>query len=120
MFCWVYRPQFFIRTADVTGSVKLPEGTEMVMPGDTVSLTIDVSFARAPFVACHSGTLVLTSLHAGFGPHREKEGRDACFARRPCTDRRLEESLFRCECFARPRPGVLSEVTPVPLLCVRV
>ena len=37
------RPQFFIRTADITGSVKLPEGTEMVMPGDTVSLTIDVS-----------------------------------------------------------------------------
>ncbi|CAM9777473.1 unnamed protein product [Ascophyllum nodosum] len=37
-----YRPQFFVRTADVTGSVKLPEGTEMVMPGDTVSLTIDL------------------------------------------------------------------------------
>lgn len=37
------RPQFFVRTADVTGSVQLPEGTEMVMPGDTVSLTIDVS-----------------------------------------------------------------------------
>lgn len=34
-----------MRTADVTGSVKLPEGTEMVMPGDTVSLTIDVSWA---------------------------------------------------------------------------
>lgn len=32
-----------MRTADVTGSVQLPEGTEMVMPGDTVSLTIDVS-----------------------------------------------------------------------------
>eukprot|EP00903_Cladosiphon_okamuranus_P007827 g7573.t1 len=37
-----YRPQFFVRTADVTGSVQLPEGTEMVMPGDTVSLTIDL------------------------------------------------------------------------------
>lgn len=37
------RPQFFVRTADVTGSVQLPEGTEMVMPGDTVSLKIDVS-----------------------------------------------------------------------------
>ena len=33
-----YRPQFFIGTADVTGSVKLPEGTEMVMPGDNVEL----------------------------------------------------------------------------------
>lgn len=37
------RPQFFVRTADITGSVQLPAGTEMVMPGDTVSLTIDVS-----------------------------------------------------------------------------
>lgn len=37
-----YRPQFYIRTADVTGSVKLPEGKEMVMPGDntTVSVTL--------------------------------------------------------------------------------
>ena len=37
-----YRPQFFIRTADVTGAVTLPEGTEMVMPGDNASLTIDL------------------------------------------------------------------------------
>lgn len=44
VFYFVSRPQFFVRTADVTGSVKLPDGTEMVMPGDTVSLTIDVSF----------------------------------------------------------------------------
>ena len=35
-----YRPQFYIRTADVTGEVTLPEGTEMVMPGDTVNLKI--------------------------------------------------------------------------------
>jgi len=35
-----YKPQFYIRTTDVTGEVVLPEGTEMVMPGDTVSLTI--------------------------------------------------------------------------------
>jgi len=34
-----YRPQFFIRTTDVTGSVELPEGTEMVMPGDNVEFT---------------------------------------------------------------------------------
>lgn len=46
----VYRPQFFVRTADVTGSVKLPEGTEMVMPGDTVSLTINVSIVACLFV----------------------------------------------------------------------
>ncbi len=35
-----YKPQFYIRTTDVTGEVTLPEGTEMVMPGDTVSLKI--------------------------------------------------------------------------------
>jgi elongation factor Tu len=35
-----YRPQFYFRTTDVTGEVKLPEGTEMVMPGDNVSLDI--------------------------------------------------------------------------------
>ena len=33
-----YRPQFYFRTTDVTGSAKLPEGTEMVMPGDNVNL----------------------------------------------------------------------------------
>ena len=35
-----YKPQFYIRTTDVTGEVELPEGTEMVMPGDTVNLKI--------------------------------------------------------------------------------
>jgi elongation factor Tu len=35
-----YRPQFYFRTTDVTGEVVLPEGTEMVMPGDNVSLTV--------------------------------------------------------------------------------
>lgn len=35
-----YKPQFYIRTTDVTGEVILPEGTEMVMPGDTVKLTV--------------------------------------------------------------------------------
>ncbi|MDQ5976663.1 MAG: elongation factor Tu, partial [Patescibacteria group bacterium] len=35
-----YKPQFYIRTTDVTGEVTLPEGTEMVMPGDTVRLVI--------------------------------------------------------------------------------
>ena len=35
-----YKPQFYIRTTDVTGEVTLPQGTEMVMPGDTVNLTI--------------------------------------------------------------------------------
>jgi elongation factor Tu len=35
-----YRPQFYFRTTDVTGSVKLPEGTEMVMPGDNVKMEV--------------------------------------------------------------------------------
>ena len=35
-----YKPQFYIRTTDVTGEVELPEGTEMVMPGDTVNLKV--------------------------------------------------------------------------------
>jgi len=35
-----YRPQFYFRTTDVTGVVELPEGTEMVMPGDNVSMDV--------------------------------------------------------------------------------
>jgi elongation factor Tu len=35
-----YRPQFYFRTTDVTGSVELPSGTEMVMPGDNVKITV--------------------------------------------------------------------------------
>ena len=37
-----YKPQFYFRTTDVTGSVELPEGTEMVMPGDNVSMKVDL------------------------------------------------------------------------------
>ncbi len=37
-----YRPQFYFRTTDVTGSIKLPEGTEMIMPGDNVSLEAEL------------------------------------------------------------------------------
>src|SRR4029078_4267889 len=37
-----YRPQFYFRTTDVTGSVKLPEGTEMVMPGDNTTMTVEL------------------------------------------------------------------------------
>ena len=42
-----YRPQFYVRTTDVTGSIKLPEGTEMVMPGDSVSLEVELIAAIA-------------------------------------------------------------------------
>jgi len=37
-----YRPQFYFRTTDVTGSVTLPEGVEMVMPGDNVKITVEL------------------------------------------------------------------------------
>ncbi len=47
-----YRPQFYVRTTDVTGSISLPEGTEMVMPGDNVELTVELV---AP-VALEQGT----------------------------------------------------------------
>jgi elongation factor Tu len=37
-----YRPQFYFRTTDVTGTVELPEGTEMVMPGDNISMVVNL------------------------------------------------------------------------------
>jgi len=37
-----YRPQFYLRTTDVTGSIKLPEGVEMVMPGDNVNMDVEL------------------------------------------------------------------------------
>jgi elongation factor Tu len=37
-----YRPQFYFRTTDVTGSLDLPEGVEMVMPGDNVEITVQL------------------------------------------------------------------------------
>ena len=37
-----YRPQFYFRTTDVTGVVSLPEGTEMVMPGDNVTMDVEL------------------------------------------------------------------------------
>jgi len=46
-----YRPQFYIRTTDVTGEVILPEGTEMIMPGDNTKLTIHLIIP----VACEEG-----------------------------------------------------------------
>ena len=37
-----YRPQFYFRTTDVTGTIRLPEGVEMVMPGDNVNLEVEL------------------------------------------------------------------------------
>lgn len=46
-----YRPQFYLRTLDVTGEIMLPEGVEMVMPGDNVTITVDLIYP----VACNVG-----------------------------------------------------------------
>jgi elongation factor Tu len=46
-----YRPQFYMRTTDVTGSIKLPEGVEMVMPGDNVNMVVELIQP----VACEEG-----------------------------------------------------------------
>jgi elongation factor Tu len=46
-----YRPQFYIRTLDVTGEITLPTGTEMVMPGDNVTISIELIYP----VACSEG-----------------------------------------------------------------
>ena len=37
-----YRPQFYVRTTDVTGNIALPDGIEMVMPGDNLTITVDL------------------------------------------------------------------------------
>ncbi len=42
-----YRPQFYFRTTDVTGVIELPEGTEMVMPGDNVTITVELIYPVA-------------------------------------------------------------------------
>ncbi len=42
-----YRPQFYVRTTDVTGTINLPEGVEMVMPGDNLTVTVDLHQAIA-------------------------------------------------------------------------
>ncbi len=42
-----YRPQFYLRTLDVTGEIALPEGTEMVMPGDNVTITVNLIYPVA-------------------------------------------------------------------------
>jgi len=42
-----YRPQFYIRTTDVTGTIALPEGVEMVMPGDNITMTVELIVAVA-------------------------------------------------------------------------
>ena len=58
-----YRPQFYLRTMDVTGEITLPEGTEMVMPGDNVTITVELLTPVAcsvglRFAICEGGRTV--------------------------------------------------------------
>jgi len=48
-----YRPQFYIRTTDVTGAIKLPEGVEMVMPGDNIEMTVELIQPVAMEIGSH-------------------------------------------------------------------
>jgi elongation factor Tu len=42
-----YRPQFYLRTLDITGEIELPEGTEMIMPGDNATITVNLIYPVA-------------------------------------------------------------------------
>ena len=80
-----YRPQFYIRTMDVTGTVHMQEGTEMVMPGDNVNLNVELIIAG----------------RAGDGkPLRHPRGRPHCGRRRHHEGRRSSVGRVRLK---RPR-----------------
>ena len=53
-----YRPQFYLRTMDVTGEITLPEGTEMVMPGDNVTITVELLTLGLRFAIREGGRTV--------------------------------------------------------------
>ena len=59
-----YRPQFYFRTTDVTGSVILPEGTEMVMPGDNISMEVELIAPIAMDDGLRFATVSYTHLRA--------------------------------------------------------
>jgi elongation factor Tu len=62
-----YRPQFYFRTTDVTGTVELAAGTEMVMPGDNVSFTVELIAIRSPWKTARSALR-----HPRRRPHRRR------------------------------------------------
>ena len=85
-----YRPQFYFRTTDVTGTVKLPEGTEMVMPGDNVH-----DGGRADRADRHGRGPALR--HPRRRPHRRRRRRrqDLEITRRRVSRRRKEEEKWQ-------------------------
>jgi elongation factor Tu len=62
-----YQPQFYMRTTDVTGAITLPQGIDMVMPGDTVEVTVEL---RQPIAMEEGGTFAIReggyTIGAGF------------------------------------------------------
>ena len=68
-----YRPQFYFRTTDVTGDVKLPEGMEMVMPGDNVTMEITLITP----IACEEGSALRDSRRRQDGRRRRRH-QDHC------------------------------------------
>ena len=86
-----YRPQFYFRTTDVTGAVELPEGTEMVMPGDNVQMVVELI---AP-IAMEDG-LRFAIREGG----RRREDR-----RRRCRSEDHREGMDACICIASRKDG---------------
>ena len=76
-----YKPQFFFRTADVTGSVHLPEGTTMVLPGDNVSCTFEPrrsSLSISPALAISSDSTMATVCNASISSSAYLRGSTCC------------------------------------------
>ena len=90
-----YRPQFYFRTTDITGVIELPEGTEMVMPGDTVELTVELIHP----IAIEQGTKF------SIRERRSAYGADPCRSRhrssRPFPRRSTAPARFRRSCRGR-------------------
>ena len=85
-----YRPQFYFRTTDVTGQVMLPEGTEMVMPGDNVTMEVELI---APIAMDERPAL----RHPRGRPHRRRRRRrhPSSSSLGPWSGRRLRRAGFR-------------------------
>ena len=108
-----YRPQFYFRTTDVTGTIALPEGTEMVMPGDNVTMNVTlihpVAMSKGLRFAIREGghtvgAGVVVDIYDGysygdynFGVKAEKERREAEARAKAERERREAEARARAE-----------------------
>ena len=78
-----YRPQFYFRTTDVTGVVSLPEGTEMVMPGDNVSMSVELIAPIAMDDGCASRSAKVAARSApAWSPASRRDSETIAGARR--------------------------------------